>query len=134
MGVKRILLVEDDFDIGEALGELLRDLGHSVELATNGAHALERLRANGSGNGSDKYDVILLDLMMPVMDGYEFRRLQLAEARFARIPVVIISADATPRQEARLRECGARDYVTKPLDVPKLLEAIEEALAYAQSL
>ena len=124
MGVKRILLVEDDFDIGEALGELLRDLGHSVELATNGAHALERLRANGSGNGSDKYDVILLDLMMPVMDGYEFRRLQLAEARFARIPVVIISADT--KAASRLDELRPTALLGKPVPIDKLTALIDK--------
>jgi CheY-like chemotaxis protein len=116
--VKRILLVEDDFDIGEALGELLRDLGHDVVLATNGAHALERLRGNGG------YDVILLDLMMPVMDGYEFRRHQLAEAQFAQIPVVIISADT--KAASRLHELRPKALLGKPVPIDRLTALIDK--------
>jgi len=78
--------------------------------------------------------LILLDVHLPDFDGKEVLQRLKEDPQTSSIPVVIVSADATPRQEARLRECGARDYVTKPLDVPKLLEAVEEALAYAQSL
>ena len=118
MTTRRILLVEDDFDIGEALGELLRDLGHDVDLATNGQVALDRLH---SGKGD--FDVILLDLMMPVMDGYEFRARQLADATCSQIPVVVISADTKAQQ--RLAELRPVALLGKPVPLDKLTALID---------
>ncbi len=75
-------------------------------------------------------NLILLDVHLPDIDGHEVLR-QLKENRqTSEIPVIVVSADATPRQEARLREAGAREYLTKPLDVPFFLEKIEEALQH----
>jgi CheY-like chemotaxis protein len=76
-------------------------------------------------------NLILLDVHLPDIDGKEVLCQLKADQRTSGIPVIVVSADATPRQEARLREAGARDYLTKPLDVPCFLEKIEEALQHA---
>jgi CheY-like chemotaxis protein len=73
-------------------------------------------------------NVILLDVHLPDIDGEEVLRRLKTEAGTAAIPVIVVSADATLRQEARLREAGANAYLTKPLDVPKFLSTIEEFL------
>ncbi len=118
MSARRILLIEDDFDIGEALGELLRELGHDVELAKNGQVALESLRA-----GSGDFDLILLDLMMPVMDGYEFRARQLADHTVSGIPVVVISADL--KAQSRMGELRPVALLGKPVALDKLTALID---------
>ena len=117
MDAKKILLIEDDFDIGEALGELLRELGHQVSVATNGALGLEKLRSNGG------FDLILLDLMMPVMDGYEFRRRQLQTVELAQIPVVVISADT--KAQSRIRELQPLALLGKPVSIDRLTSLID---------
>ena len=117
-GRKRILLVEDDFDIGEALGELLREMGHSVVLATNGRLGLDALQRVGS-----RFDVILLDLMMPVMDGYEFRARQLADPKFSMVPCVIVSADTKAKN--RLAELRPAALLGKPVPIEELTALID---------
>ena len=89
----QILLVDDDLPSREALSELLQLAGHRVVSAENGKVALERLRKN------DGYCVILLDVMMPVMDGFEFRHRQLQDERLASIPVIVVTADGRARRE-----------------------------------
>src|SRR5512137_690369 len=81
----RILVVEDDRDMREALVEVLRLEGYEVEAAGNGADGLELARRH-------RPDVILLDLMMPIMSGWEFRAAQLKDARLAAVPVIVMSA------------------------------------------
>ena len=76
-------------------------------------------------------DLILLDVHLPDIDGKEVLRQLKKDRQTSEIPVIVVSADATPRQEARLREAGARDYLTKPLDVPGFLEKLEEVLPHA---
>ena len=114
----RILIVDDDRDIRELLGELLTDEGFEIEAAWNGAEALKRLRAGFRPH------VIILDLMMPVMDGVELIRRLRENSLTAEIPVVAITADATSQAEARAREAGAADFITKPIDLPALLERL----------
>jgi two-component system phosphate regulon response regulator PhoB len=85
---RRILIVEDDKYILSAFQDLLNDEGYSVSTASNGQEALDILRA------SDQLpNLILLDWMMPVKDGLEFRREQSADASLAKIPTVMMSAD-----------------------------------------
>jgi len=117
-GRKRILLVEDDFDIGEALCELLREMGHFVVLATNGRIALDALQRVGS-----RFDVILLDLMMPVMDGYEFRARQLADPGVSEVPCVIVSADTKAKN--RLAELRPAALLGKPVPLDELTALID---------
>ena len=113
---KRILLVEDDVDIAEALGELLRELGHEVQPAANGALGLAALSLR-------RFDLVLLDLMMPVMDGYEFRARQLADPTLAAVPVIIVSADTKARR--RLHDLRPAALFGKPVPIDALISTID---------
>lgn len=113
---RRILVVEDDLYIREAVRELLESEGYSVIHAENGARALAELEAM-----RQPPDLILLDLMMPVKDGFQFRNEQLADARFAHIPVVVMSADS--QLDSHRAVLRARTYLRKPLDIDLLLAA-----------
>jgi CheY-like chemotaxis protein len=114
--VKTILLVEDDSDVRDALSQILRDRGYAVLGAADGREALEHLRRDG------RVDLILLDLMMPVMDGWEFRRVQQQDAALAAIPVVILSADGNVRRKAA--SIAAAGYVQKPVETDQLLDLV----------
>ena len=112
----RILLVDDDAPTVEALRLLLESAGHRVATAENGREALERLRE------PESCCVILLDLMMPIMNGYEFREEQLKDPKLAAIPVIIVTADGRARDKAR--QLHSDHFFQKPLSPPVLLEAI----------
>ncbi len=103
----RVLVVEDDDDLRGLLTELLEFEGFGVECASNGREALEHLRAR------DLPCLIVLDLMMPVMSGAEFRAEQLCDERLARIPVVVVSAASDGKQQAEAMRASA--YFSKPL-------------------
>jgi len=114
----RILLVDDDVSSADALRELLELAGHRVVCAINGREALELLReANG-------VCVILLDIMMPVMNGYEFRDEQLKDPSLASIPVIIVTADGRAREKAV--QLQTERFFQKPLSPPDLLRAVGE--------
>jgi CheY-like chemotaxis protein len=111
---KTILVVEDDNATREALAMILSAEGFTVVGAPNGQEALSRLR-------SDVHpDLILLDLMMPVMDGWQFRREQKQDPAIADIPLVVITA--TGKRPVLI---DAAELVMKPLDLNRLFEAIE---------
>jgi CheY-like chemotaxis protein len=113
---KAVLVVEDDADVRAAIGLLLETHGFPVIEAEHGAAALDALRGN-HGVG-----VVLLDLMMPVMDGWTFRDLQRREPAIATVPVVVVSADATARDTAR--ELRADAWIAKPVDFDRLVEVV----------
>ncbi|HSL21111.1 MAG TPA: response regulator [Vicinamibacterales bacterium] len=112
----RILIADDDADLRESLRLLLEIHGHSVDEARNGEEALRRL-------DGPHPNVIVLDLMMPVMDGWQFRRAQLDNPMLAGIPVVVISA--VPWHLQRLAELDARRIFSKPFDYDELLSELE---------
>jgi len=114
----KVLVVEDDEAIGDALVSLLQDAGHEVVCVPDGKRALDALR---SGGGTC---LILLDIAMPVMDGLRFREEQLKDDAFARVPVIVCTADALAEQRAR--ELGAAGWLRKPLDPEHLLEVVEK--------
>lgn len=111
----RILLIDDDADIRTALGEVLENQGYDVVGAGNGAEALAQLQT------AVPPCMILLDLMMPVMDGYQFREAQKREAILCSIPVVVITA-GTALREHELD--GVAAILGKPIELPKLMAAI----------
>ena len=111
-----VLIVEDDNDTREMLGRFLELEGYKVETAENGKRALERL---GSGVGAC---VILLDLMMPVMDGWQFRQAQIRDASLADIPVIVVSAAG----RERLEKIQADAYLSKPVDLDELLGCVTQ--------
>jgi CheY-like chemotaxis protein len=96
------------------LGRFLELEGYQVEVAANGRQALERLIAGMQPC------VILLDLMMPVMDGWQFRREQVRSPELAEIPVIVVSAAGRDR----IAEIDANAYLTKPVDLEQLLERV----------
>lgn len=112
----RILLVDNDADFCEVIAEILRDDGHSVTCAENGSSAFERLR------GDPTPDVILLNLVMPVMNGWAFLSELRQDARWSGIPVVLLSGVGNVGAEADA--LGVAGYITKPIEVKNLKECI----------
>lgn len=116
-----VMVVEDDDDIRETLEQVLDDHDIPVMSAANGAIALAQLRAV-----AEPPCVILLDMMMPVMDGREFRTRQQADPALAHIPVVVVSAHVTGDRAAA--EMQADGYLKKPCDLATLLAEINRFL------
>ena len=114
-----ILLVEDDFILRGALTETLCDEGYQVECAANGVEGLRRVLQQ------PRPALVLLDIMMPHMDGLTFRSTQLALPVIADIPVIVISAAGPGRSAAEL---GFARTFTKPIDVARLLVSSREVL------
>jgi CheY-like chemotaxis protein len=112
----RILVVDDDPAIREILAELLADEGYRVDTAKNGADALGVLREGGS------FCVVLLDLMMPVMDGWEFRQAQKADPELDGIPVIVFSG--TDNLARQVHDLSVAEYLEKPIDAERLLACI----------
>jgi CheY-like chemotaxis protein/HAMP domain-containing protein len=117
-GVK-ILLAEDDMRTVYALCALLRGKGADVVVAENGREALELLASTPGVQG------VLMDIMMPEMDGYEAMRRLRQDARFSRLPVIALTARAMKGERERCLEAGANDYLTKPVDGDRLLVAVQ---------
>ena len=109
-----ILVVEDNDDVREMMTVTLQLEGHDVSTAVNGRDALDKLRAG------ERPCVILLDLMMPVMNGWEFRRAIEGDPILKSVPVVIVSA-ATAEL---LHKTDAAAYLPKPLDMDQLLDVV----------
>jgi CheY-like chemotaxis protein len=114
-----VLVVEDDFDLRDALVPILEYEGHRVVSAANGREALDRLQAMPPPS------LILLDLMMPVMNGEAFRAEQLRDPRLAAILVVVVSAH--PAAEEQAARMGAIGCIKKPFDVDDLLAAVRRS-------
>jgi two-component system, cell cycle response regulator DivK len=116
-GRLRVLLVEDAAFLRYAFGRLLRMHGFDVREATDGREALEVIR-------QFRPRLVLTDLMMPVMDGVELIRRLRSDPETADVPIVAITADATELADRQAREAGALDVITKPIDLPGLLERL----------
>ena len=114
---RTVLVVEDDPDTLDAIATILEDAGYDVLRADNGREALRRL-----DDCEGRCDLILLDLLMPVMNGWDFRRRQRETPAFARIPVYLMSAGA---HLAVVRdELQAAGYVPKPVDASEFLDVV----------
>ena len=111
-----VFIVEDDLDTREMLARFLELEGFAVESAENGKMALERL-----GRGT-RACVILLDLMMPVMDGWQFRQAQIQDQELAKIPVIVVSAAG----RERIERIDADAYLSKPVDLEELLGCVTQ--------
>jgi CheY-like chemotaxis protein len=112
----RVLVVEDDSDLRKSICTVLDDAGYLSWPAENGEIALERAR-------EERPCVILLDLMMPIMNGWEFRSEQLRDPKLSSIPVVIMTADGRAADKARTLHA---DYLRKPIHLDALLEMIND--------
>jgi DNA-binding response OmpR family regulator len=122
MSMQRILVVDDEPDVVDLLGLVLDKKGFEVLVAASGMEGLTRAQ-------KVLPDLILLDIMMREMDGWEVLKLLKLDERTHAIPVVIVSARAEPKDKIRGLQEGAVDYVTKPFVVRDLLQKIEAALA-----
>ena len=119
LDTKSILVVDDDADIRHSLTEILVDEGYDALTAGNGREALSMIRANHLPS------LIVLDLTMPIMDGYEFLIEQRRDDALAGIPVVVVTADIKKRAD----ELGVAAVIAKPFSVRELLEKIETFIA-----
>jgi CheY-like chemotaxis protein len=113
-----ILVVDDDPDIRLSLIDTLEDEGFAVTSAAHGLDALQLLRSKGSG-----FDLVVLDLMMPVMNGFQFRRKQREDPDLATIPVLLLSGGNYIAEAAASIE--AAGFVRKPIDRRDLLTVVE---------
>jgi len=117
---KRIFVVEDDLHIRESLTEVLEIEGFSVFSAVNGQDALDILRSG------EKADLILLDLMMPIKDGFQFKAEQEVDPLISHIPVIIMSANGNMSAK---KELGVvKEFLKKPIDLDALLTTINRYL------
>jgi CheY-like chemotaxis protein len=114
---KNVLIVDDDYDVCDLLVLLLNNHGYRATGVSNGAEALTHLRQ------AEQPDLILLDLMMPIMDAWEFRAQQKGDPALGTIPVVLLSATDEVREHAHSLQ--AADYLCKPIDFGRLLETVE---------
>lgn len=115
----RVLVVDDDTEIRETIIEVLEEAGYTAVGAADGAEALAQLRDPG-----DPWCVVLLDLMMPNMDGRTFRAAQLQDPLLSPIPVVIVSATTDVEQAAQ--ELAVAAHATKPLRLALLVELVDK--------
>jgi CheY-like chemotaxis protein len=114
---KRILIVEDDLDVAQSVAEVLEISGYCTAIAANGREALDYLQTNTHP------DLILLDMMMPVMDGWQFREEQRKVPALDSIPVVVVTADGDARGKAAAIQ--AAGHVRKPVTIDSHLNEVE---------
>lgn len=117
----RLLVVEDNEENRDALSRRLQRRGFEVLIAINGKVGVEMAKAN-------KPDLILMDMNMPELDGWEATRQIRAQDANSNLPVIGLTAHAMPGDRERAIDAGCADYHTKPVDFPKLLTQIEALL------
>lgn len=115
-----VLLIDDDFDITEAIKSILTEEGYQTYSVSNGKEGFDFLN-----QATQLPSLILLDIMMPVMNGYEFRKEQLESKRFKNIPTIVFSAAGKFEDENSLQFTEA---IKKPLDLEKLLKLVSTHL------
>lgn len=119
---RHVLVVDDNQLNREILVEAMREEGFVVDEAIDGSFAIENLRDNEPGT----YDLVILDLQMPVMDGYETTKIirNFKNQKVAEIPIVALTADALPEEKTHAFNCGVNAYLLKPVDMPSLLKVL----------
>jgi DNA-binding response OmpR family regulator len=118
---KKILVVDDEPDVASLLTLMLKSQGYNVISAGDGQEALEKAR-------SENPDLILLDIMLPRLDGYKVARMLKFDENFSHIPIIMLTAKIQERDRQTGLEMGANDYVTKPFDTAALLAKIKDLL------
>ncbi len=118
---KTILLVDDEEDLTAALASRLGSAGYRVKVAVDGLEALRSARTLSP-------DLIILDLMLPRMDGYKVARLLKHDNRYSSIPILILSARCLEADRQRALKMGADDFMVKPFDSAELLSRVKRLL------
>jgi signal transduction histidine kinase/CheY-like chemotaxis protein/CHASE3 domain sensor protein len=121
---RRILVVEDDVRNIFALSSLLEPKGAKIEIARNGKEALDALARSHGQRGNGAIDLVLMDIMMPEMDGLTAMREIRRRAEFRSLPIIALTAKAMKDDQEQCLAAGANDYIAKPLDVEKLLSLV----------
>src|SRR5205085_10192936 len=112
---KRVLIVDDDVRNIFSLTSVLEDHGMVVDFVENGKDAIAKL------NGPEDFDIVLMDILMPEMDGFETTRNIREDDRFKSLPIIALTAKAMKGDRERCIAAGASDYITKPVDTEQLL-------------
>jgi len=120
---RRILLAEDTDDLRHYIGKILTNLGHDVTTAVNGKEALEILY------GKDNFDILVSDIMMPIVDGYELLKRIRTDERLKDLPVILITAKSGDDPKLKALGIGADDYLPKPINVRELDARIRNILS-----
>ena len=120
---RTVLVVEDDVRNVFALSSILEPTGLHVEIARNGIEALDALGRAGM-NGHRAVDLVLMDIMMPEMDGYTAMREIRSRPEWRRLPIIALTAKAMKDDQEKCLAAGANDYIAKPLDVERLLSLV----------
>jgi CheY-like chemotaxis protein/CHASE3 domain sensor protein len=120
---RRILVVEDDVRNIFALSSLLEPKGATIDIARNGREAIEAL-TRGSLPGASQVDLVLMDIMMPEMDGLTATREIRKRSEWKKLPIIALTAKAMRDDQEKCLAAGANDYIAKPLDVEKLLSLV----------
>jgi CheY-like chemotaxis protein len=116
---KKILVVDDDMRNIFALSSALESYDMQVEIANDGQEALTKLEQ------MPDIDLVLMDIMMPVMDGYDAMRNIRRQVKYAKLPVIALTAKAMKEDREKCIEAGANDYITKPVDIDRLLALMQ---------
>lgn len=122
MSKRKILVVDDEVELIKAMQLILGQAGYEVIVANDGQEGLEKAK-------SQEPDLIVLDLMLPKMDGHKVCGLLKSDTKHNKIPIIIFSAKAQQEDVQISKEIGADAYITKPFDPPVLLAKIEELLS-----
>jgi CheY-like chemotaxis protein/signal transduction histidine kinase len=120
---RRVLIVEDDIRNVYSLTNVLEPRGAVIEIARNGQEAIDALDRSAQ-DPARSIDLVLMDVMMPVMDGLTAARQIREDGRWTKLPILMLTAKAMPDDQARCIEAGANDYMAKPIDVDKLLSLV----------
>ena len=119
---KKVLSIDDNRDIHTVLKVRFEDAGYQFESAFSGQEGLDKVKSYAP-------DVVLLDIMMPVMDGYEVLSRMKSDDATRNVPVIMLSAKRQREDVMKAVGLGAKDYLVKPVDFKRLLEKVERALA-----
>ncbi len=123
---KKLLLVEDNELNQEIAVEILKESGFVIDVAEDGAVAVEKMKTAACG----QYDLILMDIQMPIMNGYEATRRirEIEEPEIANIPIIAMTANAFDEDRRAALDAGMNGHIAKPIDIPKLLELLKDVL------
>ncbi|MCK5147772.1 response regulator [bacterium] len=118
---KEVLVVDDDPILVKTLGAYLKRAGYRVRTASHGLEALQRVKAH-------KPDIILLDVLMPMLDGFKVARMLKFDRNTRDIPIIVITSRATENERNLGAQVGADEYMTKPYKISHVLQAVARHL------